>query len=170
VTRRAGPLGAIIYAEPKRGARQVGIIPAWFEVVGEVVTGESIHGNPFWRKVQGVVWDGRTVEDIPPSPPSKRRGVRRERDKTVPKGATVTVREPVGDELSAATDYLVLCLRALLSVNDDLAAAAFREALGDWMASLITRCATQSSGFIPILNDKIDHLGERLATLEHPGE
>jgi hypothetical protein len=166
VTRRAGVMGAIIYAEPKRGSRQVGIIPAWFVVAGEVVTGESIHGNPFWHEVRGLVWDGRTVEDMPLP---KRRGVRRE-GRASPKGATVTVREPIGDELSAATDYLVLCLRALLSANDDLAATAFREALGDWMAVLITRCATQSSGFIPILNDKIDHLGERLATLEHPDE
>jgi hypothetical protein len=79
-------------------------------------------------------------------------------------------RELVGDELSSATDYLIICLRELLTANDDLAAGAFHEALGDWMAVLITRCATQSSGFIPILNDKIDRLGERLAALEHDNE
>jgi hypothetical protein len=65
VTRRASPMGALIFAEPRRGARQVGIIPAWMEVVGAVVEGERIHGNPFWYEVRGFVWDGRTVEDTP---------------------------------------------------------------------------------------------------------
>jgi hypothetical protein len=68
VTRRAGVLGALIFAEPRSHSRQVGIIPAWMEVAGEVVEGERVWGNPFWHEIRGFVWDGRTIDDVPLPP------------------------------------------------------------------------------------------------------
>jgi hypothetical protein len=80
----------------------------------------------------------------------------------------MTERQP--DDLGVATDRLITHLREALIRDEpiarDAALSSFHEALGDWMAVLIGRCSSQSSGFIPLLNDKIDRLGARIAAAE----
>lgn len=63
MTRRAGPLGATVYAAPTISARRVATISAGLEVVGDVVRGERIHDEPRWIEIHGYVPVVRLVDE-----------------------------------------------------------------------------------------------------------
>lgn len=69
------------------------------------------------------------------------------------------------DALGAASDRLIARLCDALIIDEpvarDAALTVFRAALGDWMAELIGRCASQSAAVVVVLNDKIERLEAR---------
>jgi hypothetical protein len=73
MTRRAGMLGALIFAAPALNARRVGIITAGMEIVGEVVEGEPINGERRWIKITAAYVPMVRVIDEPEEQPRKRR-------------------------------------------------------------------------------------------------
>lgn len=63
MTRRAGPLGATVYAAPTISARRVATISAGLEVQGEIVQGERIHDEIRWMHIEGYVPVIRLVDE-----------------------------------------------------------------------------------------------------------
>ena len=55
MSRRAGSLGATIYAAPLRTARVVGFITPGLEVEGDIIAGACVHDEPRWVHIEGYV-------------------------------------------------------------------------------------------------------------------